>query len=275
MSAKAMGWALEQTTELPIDKLILIAIANFADEHHQCYPARKTLARMAMCSLDSVDRAMKRLLEAGLVAKAERTGANGKTTSNCYTLPVEEPQSAAHKKLGDASRKMRPAPQPQNAAIPAAPNAAPPAAMVRPHSEPLLEPSLEGVSETHAGHGVFVNCETIRHPAFTISLPAIRMGTQASGLTADEIKTHCVAHALQWAAEIEAGKLSGSVVPSKIANFLSASIMGATNRKAAADNRKRSVFAADDGSAARKRKLLDTASRIAAERDRETAHGRA
>jgi len=143
----------------------------------------------------------------------------------------------------------------------------------------LIEPDKshkeEGVSETHAGHGVFVNCETIRHPAFTISLQAIRMGTQASGLTADEVKTHCVAHALQWAAEIEAGKLSGSVVPSKIANFLSASIMGATNRKAAADNRKRSVFAADDGSAARKRKLLDTARRIAAERDRETAHGRA
>lgn len=144
-----------------------------------------------------------------------------------------------------------------------------------PFREPIAN-SQKSESETHAGHGVIVNCDTIRHPAFTISLPAIRLGTQASGLTAEEVKTHCIAHALQWAAEIEGGKLSGSVVPSKIANFLSASIMGATNRKAAADNRKRSVFATEDASAARKRKLIETSRRMAAESlAREAANGRA
>ncbi len=96
------------------------------------------------------------------------------------------------------------------------------------------------------------------------------MGTQASGLTADEVKTHCVAHALQWAAEIEAGKLSGSVVPSKIANFLSASIMGATNRKASADNRKRSVFADPAKSSPTKAAIARVKAEIAA---REAAHG--
>lgn len=249
MSAKAMAWALDQTTDLPVDKLILIAIGNFADEHNQCFPSRKTLARIGMCSLDSVDRAVKRLIDGGLVEKAERTGTNGKTTSNCYTLAVAGKTTTATTD-SVASRKLRPmpepvpaapvppSPQPQFAAIPAAPNAAPPAAMLRPQSESSIEPTIERVSETHAGHGVFVNCETIRHSAFTISLPAIRLGTQASGLDAEAIKTHCIAHALQWAAEIEAGKLSDTVVPSKIANFLSASIMGATNRKAAADTRR-------------------------------------
>jgi uncharacterized protein YdaU (DUF1376 family) len=117
----------------------------------------------------------------------------------------------------------------------------------------------ECVSETHAGHGVFVNCETIRHHAFVISLPAIRLGTQASGLDAEAIKTHCIAHALQWAAEIEAGKLSDTVVPSKIANFLSASIMGATNRKAAAETRKARAGTADKplSRAERARALMD------------------
>lgn len=249
MSAKAMAWALDQTTELPVDKLILIAIGNFADENNQCFPSRKTLARIGMCSLDSVDRAVKRLINAGLVEKAERTGANGKTTSNCYTLAVAGKNTAATTD-GAASRKLRPMPdpapaaslpphhQPQIAAIPAAPNAAPPAAMLRPQSESSIEPTIEREGETHAGHGVFVNCETIRHRDFTISLPAIRLGTLASGLDAEAVKTHCIAHALQWAAEIDAGKLSGSVVPSKIANFLSASIMGASNRKASADARK-------------------------------------
>lgn len=118
---------------------------------------------------------------------------------------------------------------------------------------------------------MFVNCETIRHKHFTISLPAIRMGTMASGLDAETIKTHCIAHALQWAAEIEGGKLSGSVVPSKIANFLSASIMGSMNRKAAADTRKARASTDDRpmSRAERARALMDRQRELA--RQRETA----
>ena len=93
------------------------------------------------------------------------------------------------------------------------------------------------VGEDHAGHGVFVNCETIRHKAFSISLPGIRMGVLASGLSNEDVKTKCVAHALQWAAEIENGKRASDVVPAKIQNFLSASIMGEVNRAAVADVR--------------------------------------
>lgn len=104
-------------------------------------------------------------------------------------------------------------------------------------SPPTPSASEARVGEDHAGHGVFVNCETIRHKAFSISLPGIRMGVIAAGLSADEVKTKCVAHALQWAAEIENGKRSNDVVPAKIQNFLSASIMGEVNRKAVADVR--------------------------------------
>jgi hypothetical protein len=79
-------------------------------------------------------------------------------------------------------------------------------------------------------HGVIVNCETIRHPNFTISLSAIEMNTVAANLSKNEIKTRCLAHAMQWAAEIESGRNHHTVVPNKIANFLSASIMGEVNR---------------------------------------------
>lgn len=88
-----------------------------------------------------------------------------------------------------------------------------------------------GPGEDHVGHGVFVNGQTIRHGSFAISLSGIQMGTINSGLTANEIKDHCVAHALQWAAEIEIGKSPRDVLPSKIANFLSRSIMGAVNQQ--------------------------------------------
>jgi hypothetical protein len=49
-------------------------------------------------------------------------------------------------------------------------------------------------------------------------------------LPKSEIRTRCKAHALQWAAEIDAGKLSRDVVPQKIVNFLASTIMGEVNR---------------------------------------------
>lgn len=96
----------------------------------------------------------------------------------------------------------------------------------------VSEGAREG--EVANAHGVFVNCETIRHASFTISLPAIEMATVASGLPSDEIKKICTAHALQWAAEIEGGKLSQNVLPSKIANFLASTIMREKARSASA-----------------------------------------
>lgn len=84
--------------------------------------------------------------------------------------------------------------------------------------------------EDHIGHGVYVNGETVRHAAFAISLPGIRMQALNSGLTATELKDRCLAHALQWAVEIENGQRPDKVLPSKIANFLARSIMGEVNQ---------------------------------------------
>jgi hypothetical protein len=97
------------------------------------------------------------------------------------------------------------------------------------HLEP---PAREG--EESIGHGVFVNCETIRHKDFTISLPSLELSI-AGRLPKTEVKAKAAAHALQWAAEIDAGKKPADVVPTKIANFLAASLMGDINRAATAD----------------------------------------
>lgn len=79
--------------------------------------------------------------------------------------------------------------------------------------------------EEHKGHGIYVNGETIRHAKFAISLPGISLNTVASGLTGTEVKQRCLAHALQWAVEIENGGNPDKVIPSKVANFLARSIM--------------------------------------------------
>jgi hypothetical protein len=67
-------------------------------------------------------------------------------------------------------------------------------------------------------------------------LAAIELGI-CGRLPKDDVKNRCMVHALQWAAEIEGGKSPGCVVPTKIANFISTSIMGEINRAAVADVR--------------------------------------
>lgn len=145
MSVRAMAWALEQVTENPVDKLILIALGNYADDADQCFPSRRTLARIAMCSLDTVDRAIKRLEAAGAIRKDARVGARG-LTSNSYTLimdPSRNLRPLPETKLEETlAAEVRP-PQPHFAATLAAPDAATLAARGAATNEPSLEPSLE------------------------------------------------------------------------------------------------------------------------------------
>lgn len=123
MSSKATHWALQQMTELPVDKLILIALADFADDAHQSYPSRKKLATIGMCSIDTVDRSIKRLMDLGMVSKSERVAARGGLTSNIYTLHVDT-VSLPSRKLPLPLAAICGHPQPQIAATLAAPDAA-------------------------------------------------------------------------------------------------------------------------------------------------------
>lgn len=152
MSVEAMAWALKQTTQSAVDKLVLVALGNFSDDQHQCFPSRKTLAAMAMCSVDTVDRALIRLQDAGLIEKETRTSNRGGLTSNCYTLSVVADAQRPTRET-TPSRKMRPAPLAAERPHPQPQDAATLAAQLCPHPsrtgaatyEPLLEPSPEKV----------------------------------------------------------------------------------------------------------------------------------
>lgn len=84
--------------------------------------------------------------------------------------------------------------------------------------------------ETKVGVGVYVNCETVRHRAFTLSIPAIAMQLAMANIglsfteSTEVARDAAVAHALQWAAEIDNGKLTRDVVPSNPANFIRGSV---------------------------------------------------
>lgn len=80
----------------------------------------------------------------------------------------------------------------------------------RENSEPEIPDGFEPL-----GHGALINCETIRHPEFVISIPAVKMALALSNLQVDA-RNACSAAALQWAAALEGGQKKRDVVPGNI-----------------------------------------------------------
>ena len=185
MANKAVGWAWDQETDRPIDKSILVALADFAGPDGYSYPSHRQIGEMVQCSADSVQRAVKRLIVRGLirVENREREGNKGQG-SNGYIVLYLGAESDKYRKLDneiavDRDGKLRPLPQnaapplPQNAAPPLPQNAAPPlphfavggTATVR-HPLPQLcgtmNPSLDPSLEEDARAGA---CEAGASPA--------------------------------------------------------------------------------------------------------------
>ncbi|HBP6211810.1 TPA: helix-turn-helix domain-containing protein [Pseudomonas aeruginosa] len=90
MSIKAMNWAWEQPLP-PVPKLVLMALADNADDHGYCWPKMKTIAAKCSTSERTVQRTIKTLLTAGLLRKDARFDASGRQVSNGYTLTLTYP----------------------------------------------------------------------------------------------------------------------------------------------------------------------------------------
>lgn len=100
-----------------------------------------------------------------------------------------------------------------------------------------LPPVEAKAGETDIGHGVMVNCETVRHRDFSISLKSIHMQLFGT-VPMDRIRDAAAGQALGWATQIAAGKSPRGVVPDKPENFIRASLQGQANHDAVAEVRK-------------------------------------
>lgn len=85
MSSECLFWAVKAEIGHAHRKLILIALADIANEKRQCWPSHEYLCRTAECSRSSVIRQLKELEDAGLITTTQRTDKNLKQ-SNIYTL---------------------------------------------------------------------------------------------------------------------------------------------------------------------------------------------
>lgn len=90
MSIEAMNWAWEQNLP-PGSKLVLMALADNADDQGYCWPKIKTIAAKCCVSERTAQRTVKDLLDSGLLKVSARFNATGGQISNGYTLEMYPP----------------------------------------------------------------------------------------------------------------------------------------------------------------------------------------
>ncbi|MDX1489713.1 MAG: DnaT-like ssDNA-binding domain-containing protein [Pseudohongiellaceae bacterium] len=89
MSTKAVSWVLHHVRVEPITKMILVAMAENADENGVCWPRQSITAEKACVSLSTVKRKLKALEQAGVISVIRRKVGKHKTW-NKYRLKVEQ-----------------------------------------------------------------------------------------------------------------------------------------------------------------------------------------
>ena len=86
MSWDALKIAAQSRCRTPTAKLVLIMLANYADENYSSFPSNSKLSDLCGCDERTIKRAIKTLVEDGLVRVTPRFGKDGKQTSNSFTI---------------------------------------------------------------------------------------------------------------------------------------------------------------------------------------------
>jgi hypothetical protein len=82
-----MNWAWRQALT-PTLKLVLMALADAADDHGICWPSVSTLARKCTVSTRTVQRSLRALIDRRLLIAEPRQRRDGSSTSNRYRLLI-------------------------------------------------------------------------------------------------------------------------------------------------------------------------------------------
>lgn len=93
MSVKAIAWVLDDLQALkPGPTLVMLALADFADERNSCFPGQERIAARARCSHRTVIHYLAELQALGLIEVETRTAndPDGEVhrLPNRYTLNV-------------------------------------------------------------------------------------------------------------------------------------------------------------------------------------------
>ncbi|QZY44371.1 helix-turn-helix domain-containing protein [Mycolicibacterium austroafricanum] len=90
MSWKALNWAISIEVSTPIERLILVLLANRADESLSCYPSLGTLVSESRAARSTVLKALSKLEEAGLVVRVAQYHKSGARRPSHYNLNLPD-----------------------------------------------------------------------------------------------------------------------------------------------------------------------------------------
>ena len=90
MSIEALNWAWSVPDVSPAQKLVLLALANYADERGKCWPSIRTVSERTCLARRTVSRSLETLGKAGLVKSVTRSRDDGSQSSNVYHLPIKK-----------------------------------------------------------------------------------------------------------------------------------------------------------------------------------------
>ncbi|SHH03796.1 helix-turn-helix domain-containing protein [Bradyrhizobium erythrophlei] len=107
MSLRALTWAFDLDHEkiTPTLKLVLITLANYANEQNETYPKQNTIAAKTMLSRQTVNTSLMTLESIGLIEVTRRFHENGGKRSSVYRLMVNLPQEPSINDDGPMSNK--------------------------------------------------------------------------------------------------------------------------------------------------------------------------
>lgn len=86
MSVRYITRAIDETSVTGNDRLVLIALADHADDEGRCFPGQEHLAKRTGLGQRTIVRVVARLEEAGLIQLTRRYRVDGPRTSNEYQL---------------------------------------------------------------------------------------------------------------------------------------------------------------------------------------------
>lgn len=147
MSIQAVAWAIDQKTGSPAGKVVLLCVANYADENGECWPSQETIAAETELSERSVREWLQKLEEAGLLTRSPRRRDDGYRASDLIRLSFKSQPAKSAGKV-QSHRQLAPTlPAPAAAPTSFEPSVEPAAARTRADLDQLQARLLEAIGE--------------------------------------------------------------------------------------------------------------------------------
>ena len=177
------------------DKLVLLALADHANDDGECYPSLRKIEAKTGLSKQGLINAIKRLMDLGLIQKEHRNRNDGGQTSNLYTLTLDGAVNTVYSPCQQQTQSL------STQCTPPVNTVYPVNHQDKPSIEPSIEPSINLYAEEAIKYLNFKLKTKYRSDAKeTIKLIKARL---KEGFTLDDFYTVIDKKVLLWGKDIK------------------------------------------------------------------------